>query len=166
MAVQGTYIYEWPRPMVTTDALVFGFTNEGGINMLLVKRGQPPFKGQWAVPGGFLEMDEELAASAARELCEETGLSGIALKELGTFGTPGRDSRGRVITVAFWGCCEFSECLAHTKAGDDAAEAEWFNINEFDKIDFAFDHRKIVERGISLLKESTEYREFVKRTGK
>jgi len=151
--------------MVTTDALVFGFTGHG-INMLLVKRGNPPFQGRWAVPGGFLEMDEELAVSAARELYEETGLNGIELKELGTFGTPGRDSRGRVITVAFWGCCRFDEYFIQTRAGDDAAMAKWFDINELDEIDFAFDHRKIVERGISRLKESTEYAEFVKRTRK
>ncbi len=165
MAVKGTYVYEWPRPMVTTDALVFGFADDC-IKMLLVQRAQPPFQGSWAVPGGFLEMDEDLAVSAARELYEETGLTGIELKELGTFGAPGRDPRGRVITVAFWGCCRFDEYFTQTRAGDDAAMAQWFNINALDEIDFGFDHRLIVECGINRLKESTEYAEFAKRTVK
>jgi len=68
MAVQGRYVYQWPRPMVTTDALVFGFDELGGVRVLLVNRGQDPFKGLWAVPGGFVEMDEDLPLSAAREL--------------------------------------------------------------------------------------------------
>lgn len=161
MAVKGIYKYEWPRPMVTTDALVFGFS-ECGVKVLLVKRGIEPYKDCWAAPGGFLEMDEDLAVSAARELYEETGISGIELEELGTFGTPGRDPRGRVITVAFWGLCDLEKYIVQTRAGDDAAMAKWFDIDKLEDIDFAFDHKEIVRRGLSLLKSSAKYIEFLK----
>jgi 8-oxo-dGTP diphosphatase len=160
MAEKGKYIYEWPRPMVTADALVFGF-DENDIKVLLIKRGSDPFAGKWAAPGGFIEMDEDLPVSAARELYEETGLSGIDLKELAVFGKPGRDPRGRLITVAFWGMCDLARFVTQTRAGDDAAAAEWFGITDVSKLDFAFDHRQIVELAILRLKETAEYKDFV-----
>lgn len=161
MAVKGEYLYEWPRPMVTTDALVFGFDIDC-VKVLLIKRGQEPFTCSWAVPGGFLEMDEDLVASAARELHEETGLSDMKLNELACFGKPERDPRGRLITVVFWGTCKLSDVITQTEAGDDAAEAKWFTFEQLDGLDFAFDHRQMVELGIKRLKETTEYINFVK----
>ena len=142
MAVQGEYIYEWPRPMVTADALVFAVCN-GRKSVLLIKRGNDPYKGLWAVPGGFLEMDEELETAAKRELLEETGIEKIELKQMHTFGTLGRDPRGRQITVVFTGTVEKE---IEATAGDDAAEAKWFNIKDLPEL--AFDHDKVIAMGI------------------
>ena len=111
MALQGEYIYDWPRPMVTVDALIFAVCG-GRKSVLLIKRGNEPFKGLWAVPGGFVEMDEELETAAARELYEETGIEGVALKQMHTFGTVGRDPRGprRGLRPAAAGCGDPSSC--------------------------------------------------------
>jgi 8-oxo-dGTP diphosphatase len=142
MAVQGEYIYEWPRPMVTADALVFAVCN-GRKSVLLIRRGNDPYKGLWAVPGGFLEMDEELETAANRELLEETGIEGIELKQMHTFGTLGRDPRGRQITVVFTATIEKE---IKPTAGDDAAEAKWFDIEDLPQL--AFDHDKVIAMGI------------------
>ena len=91
MAEKGEYVYEWPRPMVTVDAAVF-YENGRDRELLLIKRGRYPFKGMWATPGGFVEMDEELKDAANRELMEETGIKDVHLEQLHTFGTPGRDN--------------------------------------------------------------------------
>jgi 8-oxo-dGTP diphosphatase len=145
MALQGEYIYEWPRPMVTADALVFAACN-GRKSVLLIRRGNDPYKGLWAVPGGFLEMDEELETAANRELLEETGIEGIELKQMHTFGTPGRDPRGRQITVIFTGTVDKE---IEPTAGDDAAEAKWFDIDDLPEL--AFDHDKVIAMGIENL---------------
>ena len=142
MAVQGEYIYEWPRPMVTADALVFAVCG-GRKSVLLIKRGNEPYKGLWAVPGGFLEMDEELEVAAKRELFEETGIEGVELKQMHTFGTIGRDPRGRQITVVFTGTVDKE---IEPTAGDDAAEAKWFDVKDLPEL--GFDHGKVIEMGI------------------
>jgi 8-oxo-dGTP diphosphatase len=139
MAKQGKYVYDWPRPMVTVDAAVFDISAHPP-RILLIKRGSEPFKGQWAIPGGFIEMDEDLADAAARELAEETGLTGIKLQQLQTFGKPGRDQRGRNITVVFWGTTDKTEI----RPGDDAAEAKWFEINNLPE-NLAFDHKEVAK---------------------
>jgi 8-oxo-dGTP diphosphatase len=128
--------------MVTADALVFAVCN-GRKSVLLIRRGNVPYKGLWAVPGGFLEMDEELETAANRELLEETGIEGIELKQMHTFGTVGRDPRGRQITVVFTGTVEKE---IKPTAGDDAAEAKWFDIEDLPEL--AFDHDKIIAMGI------------------
>ena len=143
MAVKGKYVYEWPRQMVTVDAAVF-LPGEPRPKVLLIKRKKEPFKNKWAFPGGFLEMDEELADGAARELAEETGLVGVKLEQMHTFGTCGRDPRGRVIGVAFTGTAGPGN--AAVKAGDDAAEAAWFDIDKLPEL--AFDHDKIAKMAI------------------
>src|SRR4030042_7057845 len=102
MAKKGKYVYDWPRPMVAADAAVFGFF-AGKAKLLLVNRKRNPFKGKWCLPGGFVNLDEELGDASARELAEETGLTGVKLKQLHAFGKVGRDPRGRVITVTFTG---------------------------------------------------------------
>jgi 8-oxo-dGTP diphosphatase len=132
--------------MVTADAAVFSRCEEA-TRILLVQRKRDPCQDRWALPGGFVEIDEDLPAAAARELCEETGLSGIRLEQLRTFGTPGRDPRGRVITVAYVAVLEGS-CPA-VNGSDDAAEARWFDITDLPPL--AFDHGEIVRYALRAL---------------
>jgi len=141
MNKKGKYTYDWPRPMVTVDAVVFSNTN-GKTKVLLINRGKEPFKGKWALPGGFIDMDEELEDAVVRELEEETGLKGIRLEQMRTFGTVGRDPRGRQITIAFMGIA--TEEQTKIKAGDDAAQAQWFDIEKLPD-DMAFDHNEVVQ---------------------
>jgi 8-oxo-dGTP diphosphatase len=148
MNKKGKYVYDWPRPMVTVDAVVFA-VSPGAVKLLLIKRKNDPFKGQWAIPGGFIGIDEELDAAVARELAEETGLTGVKLEQLHTFGKPGRDPRGRQITVAYMGI--ITDCPERIKAGDDAELAQWFDINALPS-DMAFDHDTISKFAINLLK--------------
>jgi 8-oxo-dGTP diphosphatase len=148
MNKQGKYTYDWPRPMVTVDAVVFAVT-PGETKLLLIKRGHEPFKGQWAIPGGFIGMDEELDDAVARELQEETGLTGVTLEQMHTFGTVGRDPRGRQITVVYMGIIK--EGFDRIKAGDDAAQAQWFDINNLPS-NLAFDHNTVAKFAIERLK--------------
>jgi 8-oxo-dGTP diphosphatase len=108
--------------------------------VLLVKRKKDPFKDKWALPGGFLEDEEPLEDGAKRELEEETGLKINSLKQLHTFGTPGRDPRGRTISITFWGEVTSEEKV---EGNDDAAEADWFSINDLPEL--AFDHSEILK---------------------
>ncbi|MGD0078468.1 MAG: NUDIX hydrolase [Sedimentisphaerales bacterium] len=148
MNQKGKYVYDWPRPMVTVDAAVFAVT-DAGVKLLLINRGHEPFKGQWAIPGGFIGIDEELDGAVARELAEETGLTGVNLEQMHTFGKPGRDPRGRQITVCYMGI--ITEGLDRIKAGDDAAKAQWFDINALPP-NMAFDHDQVAKFAITLLK--------------
>ena len=148
MAKKGEYIYDWPRPMVTVDAAVFAFF-DGKAKLLLIKRANEPFKGKWALPGGFVDIDEELETAATRELAEETGLQDIPLEQMHTFGRCGRDPRGRQITIAFMGIA--TKGLDKIKAGDDAAKVRWFDIEKLPD-DMAFDHNEIAEFGIKQLR--------------
>ncbi len=166
MAKKGKYIYDWPRPMVTVDAVVFAFSDNRP-KLLLVNRKNPPFKGKWALPGGFVDIDEELEDAVARELAEETGLTNVTLEQMHTFGTIGRDPRGRQITIAFMGILTAPSCttdkkgspektLNKIKAGDDAAEARWFDIDKLPK-DMAFDHNHVANFAIRKLKRKRIY---------
>jgi 8-oxo-dGTP diphosphatase len=152
MAKKGRYVYEWPRPMVTVDMAVFGFF-AGRAKVLLISRGRDPFKGSWALPGGFIEIDEELVDAAARELAEETGLFDVDLEQLGAFGRCGRDPRGRVISVVYLGIAK----KTRLKAGDDAAAAKWFDIEKL-PAELAFDHDHVVNVAIRKLKSKKMYR--------
>ena len=149
MAEQGKYIYDWPRPMVSVDIIVFALSGNKA-KLLLIKRGNEPFKGMWALPGGFVDIDEELEDAAVRELAEETGLVNVLLKQMHTFGGIGRDPRGRQITVAFMGIT--TEELNEIQAGDDAAEAQWFDIEELPR-DLAFDHNEMTKFAIARFKQ-------------
>ena len=160
MSKKGKYIYEWPRPMVAVDTAVFGFFS-GKAKLLLVNRRNEPFKGKWCLPGGFLEIEEELEDGVARELAEETGLKGIKLEQIRTFGRCGRDPRGRVITVTYMGTVQ--EGKIKVKAGDDAAKARWFDIDKLPQ-DLAFDHNDVTKYLISRLKRRKVYRLKKKRT--
>ena len=148
MNKQGKYVYDWPRPMVTVDAVVFAVADET-IKLLLIKRGHEPFKGQWAIPGGFIGIDEELDDAVARELQEETGLTGVRLEQMHTFGTVGRDPRGRQITVVYMGIIK--DGFDRIKAGDDAAMAQWFDIDDL-PANMAFDHNEVAKFAIEKLK--------------
>jgi 8-oxo-dGTP diphosphatase len=150
MADKGRYVYEWPRPMVTADAAVFSRCDEV-TTILLVQRKRDPYQDHWALPGGFVEMDEDLPAAAARELREETGLCGIRLEQLRAFGTPGRDPRGRVITVAYVGVLD-GPCPA-VNGSDDAAEARWFDVADLPPL--AFDHGEIIRYALQTLTART-----------
>ncbi len=141
MSEKAKYTYDWPRPMVTVDIAVF-HPFDDKLHILLIQRGIEPFKGCWALPGGFVEMDEELDDAAARELAEETGLHNIRLEQIYTFGGIGRDPRGRVISILYMGIVKADVPELH--AGDDASDARWFDICRLpEKI--AFDHRKVIE---------------------
>ena len=148
MAKKGKYVYEWPRPMVTVDAVVFRLA-AGRTEVLLINRKHEPYKGKWAVPGGFIEMDEELEDAVARELQEETGLMGVKLEQMRAFGTCGRDPRGKLISIAFTGVA--NEGRDKIRAGDDAAKAQWFDVESLPK-DMAFDHDEMIACGIKRLK--------------
>ncbi len=113
------YTYDFPRPSVSVDAVIFKKEDERFL-ILLIQRGHYPFEDMWALPGGFIEMEETLEESIARELEEETGLKDLQLEQLHTFGDPGRDPRGRTITVAYQGIAGEK---ARVRAGDDAAAA-------------------------------------------
>jgi 8-oxo-dGTP diphosphatase len=141
----GKYAYDWPRPMVTVDAAVFAFF-QSRPKLLLVRRKYEPFQGYWALPGGFVEMDEDLPDAAARELAEETGLKNIPLEQLRTFGRPGRDPRGRTITVVYFG---IARQPSQVKAADDAAQAQWFDLDNLPPL--AFDHDEIVRCAVRRL---------------
>lgn len=154
MVKKGKYIYDWPRPMVAADAAVFGFF-AGKAKLLLINRKGEPFKGKWALPGGFINMDEELETAAARELEEETGLVGVRLEQIYTAGKVGRDPRGRVITVVFMGIASTGQ--RRIKAGDDAAGAKWFDIENLPK-NLAFDHDEVTRLAIRKLKRKRIYR--------
>ncbi len=158
MAKQGKYVYDWPRPMVTADAAVFAFL-DGRPRLLLVQRKQEPFKGRWALPGGFVEIEEDLPEAAARELAEETGLTNVPLEQLRAFGKPGRDPRGRTITVAYFGIADRN--WEQIKAADDAADVRWFDIERLPAM--AFDHDEIARCAIERLKQTAEYRKYVRR---
>lgn len=142
-----SFTYEYPRPMVCVDMLVL---RKGHIKdeILLIKRRNDPFKDHWALPGGFIEMNEELTDSAYRELEEETGITQIDLQQLKTYGAPGRDPRGRTISVVFGG---FLKNGQEAQAGDDAKETQWFSIDKLPPL--AFDHALIIEESLVILKE-------------
>ena len=129
------YTYQYPRPAVTVDAILISKQN----SVLLIERGGEPFKGKWALPGGFIEMDEELETACKRELEEETGISGVDLKQFRAFGSVNRDPRHRTISVLFY---SFVAEELNAKAGDDAARVKWFPLSQLPEM--AFDHEMIV----------------------
>jgi len=143
------YTYNYPRPMLTVDAVVFSGTDRER-KVVLIRRKNAPFSGCWALPGGFVDEDESLDAAVKRELCEETGLSGVPLNQFHTFGAPGRDPRGHSVTVAYWGLLPTPVPL---RAADDASEAAWFDV--FSLPAMAFDHSTIISTALQRVEAST-----------
>lgn len=133
------HCYDYPRPSVSVDAVLFGF-NGKGLNVLLIRRKKDPFKDKWAFPGGFLEIEESCEAAVARELYEETGISGIHFTQFKVFSAPDRDPRGRVLSVAFIALVDAGNYSP--KGGDDAEEAQWVSIDDIPPL--AFDHHEIL----------------------
>ena len=125
-----------PRPAVTVDAILISSKR----SVLLIERGRDPFKGTWALPGGFVDMDESLEAACKRELEEETGILIREVKQFKTYGDVNRDPRHRTISVVFYAQTE-TELLP--EAGDDAANARWFPLSDLPVL--AFDHARILE---------------------
>jgi 8-oxo-dGTP diphosphatase len=143
------FCYDYARPMVTTDILVFGWNSEQ-MRIMLIRRKNDPFRDFWAIPGGFIEMDETLEESARRELKEETGISRLPLHRFGVFGDPGRDPRGRTVTIAYMAFLS-PELLRKAKAGDDAAEVCWFPVRRAPKL--AFDHSRMLRQALGWMGE-------------
>ena len=146
------FTYQYPRAALTVDCVVFGF-DETELKVLLIERALDPFKGRWALPGGFVRVDETVDEAARRELAEETGLKNVFLEQLYTFGTVDRDPRERVVSVAHYALVKLSDHKA--RAATDAANAEWFPISKLLKL--AFDHADIVEIALERLKGKVRY---------
>jgi 8-oxo-dGTP diphosphatase len=139
-----SYKYDYPRPAVTTDAVIF-CVQDTVIYVLLIQRKFDPFAGMWALPGGFLDMNEDLSEGVQRELKEETGLDGIVLKQLQTYGAVDRDPRHRTITVAYYGIINE---MRSVEGLDDASDARWFPIHELPSL--AFDHEKVITDAVKM----------------
>lgn len=144
------YCYKYPHPSVTTDCVIFGFDGNQ-LQVLLIERGIEPYKGRWAFPGGFLNMEESAEEGALRELKEETGLTGAYIEQFHTFTDPNRDPRERVITIAYYALVRIQE----VKGGDDAAKAQWFALDEVPQL--AFDHDLILRRALKRLRERIHF---------
>ena len=144
------YHYKYPHPSVTTDCVIFGFDGVK-LKVLLIERGLEPFKGRWAFPGGFIKMDESAEEGALRELQEETGLTGAYIKQFHTFTDPNRDPRERVITIAYYALVRIQD----VKGGDDAAKAQWFDLEEVPAL--AFDHDRILRKAMQELRKQIHF---------
>lgn len=147
-----SYSYEYPRPALTVDCVVFGL-DDNELEVMLIRRGLEPFAGRWALPGGFVHVDETLEDAARRELEEETGLRKLFLEQLFTFGGLDRDPRERVVTVAYYALVKLSD--HKIRAATDATDAAWFSLADLP--DLAFDHAHILEVALERLKSKVRY---------
>jgi 8-oxo-dGTP diphosphatase len=163
-AAEGAGLGSYPRPSVTVDIVVLTVL-DSDLKVLLVRRGSRPFEGAWALPGGFVKVSDEpdqgesLRDAAERELAEETGLArgSMFLEQLYTFGDPGRDPRGRVVTVAHYALVR-PDLVPLTKAGTDAAAARWFSVTtEVPELALAFDHARILEVALGRVRGKIDY---------
>lgn len=143
--MKGNYTYEYPRASLTADVVVFTADKS---EVLLIKRKNEPYKGAWAFPGGFMDMNETLEQCAYRELKEETNITVDVLYEIGVFSAVDRDPRDRTVTAAYYTFVEDKDKL-NVKALDDAAEIEWFRIDNIPTL--AFDHKDILEKALRLI---------------
>ncbi|MEL6228803.1 MAG: NUDIX domain-containing protein [Cyanobacteria bacterium J06627_3] len=148
------HAYNYPRPAVTVDCVVFGLDQTDYLQVLLIQRRLPPFVGQWALPGGFVRQDEALEAAARRELQEETGVTGLFLEQLQTYGQPNRDPRGHTVTVAFYALVNLWD--HQIKAATDAKEARWWSLDQWPNL--AFDHDRIVQDAIATLRTTIRHK--------
>jgi len=147
------YTYDYPRPALTVDCIIFGLDESNKLKVLLIQRLLEPFKDEWALPGGFVDMKEDLQTAALRELEEETGVKDVFIEQLFTFGNPGRDPRGRVVSVAYYALVNLTE--HPVEASSDARKVEWFEIDQLPEL--AFDHDKILQVAIERLRGKVRY---------
>ena len=143
----GAYCYDYPRPAATADIAVLRLVDVPEI--LLIQRKDPPFQDQWALPGGFMEMEETLEETARRELKEETGILAGELIRFDSYDKPGRDPRGRTITQVF--VLLWKASMGIPEAGSDAAVLQWFDLSQLPEL--AFDHKEIISDVIAMIKE-------------
>jgi 8-oxo-dGTP diphosphatase len=146
------FSYKFPRPALTVDCVIFGL-DEGGLKVLLIKRGIEPFRGRWALPGGFVQTDETVDEAARRELREETGLQRVFLEQLYTFGDLDRDPRERVVTIAYYALVNLHD--HRLQAATDAENAAWFEVGDLPRL--AFDHDAIIQMALTRLKGKVRY---------
>ena len=143
------YTYKYPRPSVTADCIVF--TKEPDAKVLLIQRADEPYKGSWAFPGGFMNMDETTEQCAIRELEEETGIKLCKIHQIGAYSRVDRDPRGRTVTVAYLAVIDAPREVI---GQDDAAKAEWFLLSDLPHL--AFDHYDIIQDAIKVYKETVK----------
>lgn len=143
------YTYRYPHPAVTADCTVFGYDGKD-LYIMLIERGNDPYRGCWALPGGFMQIDETIEECAARELQEETGMKDIPLEQFRVFSKVDRDPRERILSVAFLALVRKSDCSLI--AGDDASKAEWFSVDSLPAL--AFDHAEIISAAMDRLRGS------------
>ena len=147
------HTYEYPRPALTVDCIVFGLDAQQELKVMLIQRNIPPFQGKWANSGEFVKLDETLEAAALRELQEETGIHDVFLEQLYTFGDLARDPRDRTVTVAYYALINLTE--QEIKATTDARAAAWFALSEIPQL--AFDHDQILQTAIARLRGKIRY---------
>jgi 8-oxo-dGTP diphosphatase len=151
----GPYCYEYPRPAVTVDIILFTFA-ENDLKVLLIERKHDPFAATWALPGGFVEIDEDLEDAALRELAEETNVTEVYLEQLYTFGEPGRDPRTRVITVAYFALLSTDQVARlQIQGASDATHARWWSMYALPPL--AFDHDRILQYALQRLRWKLEW---------
>ena len=148
-----SFTYEYPRPALAVDCVVSGLDDDD-LKVLLIRRDLEPFRGRWALPGGFVRVDETVDDAARRELSEETGVSRVFLEQLYTFGALGRDPRERVVSVAYLALVNLSD--HRVKAATDAREAAWFAVSDMPAL--AFDHDEIVAMALERLRGKVRYK--------
>jgi len=140
-----SYTYQYPRPAVTVDVILI--TEDKNQEILLIQRKNNPYQNLWALPGGFIEMDEDLVTAAKRELQEETGITDVEIKQFRAYGAPNRDPRGRTISVVFYA---FIKSKLQAIAMDDAKDAGWYSLSDLPEL--AFDHQLIIDEFKELMK--------------
>lgn len=151
----GRYCYDYPRPSVTVDIILFTF-HDNKLKILLIQRDRPPFAGSWALPGGFVRMKEDLDTAALRELAEETNITDVYLEQLYTFGQPDRDPRTRVITVAYFALLSADQATRlEIRSQGDAADVCWWSMYTLPAL--AFDHARILQYALQRLRWKLEW---------